>query len=318
MRFVALDLETTGLDTKNDKIIEVAAIAFSLIEENGKFAIIDKEERTMLVNPGIPLTEEISMITGITDAMLEGRVSWDEIREKIRDFISDAVIVGHNVLFDIAMFDSHGIDLSANGVIDTFELSEILSQDVESLNLGFLIGKYGLSDGESEHRALDDTRLSLSLSLFYLTKIQNLSSFEKSIFALMAQKEETPSIVYLCNILGISTDIFFDFPILDQISEITYSEAQKNAPHSPDTKLYSLSANSDDERAIYKSHLRKSEKTHIVLLTPKVVQNTIQIIEDSGFSVAFGLHFEKFCSLSEVANMVKNEKKWSRKMTIFL
>lgn len=89
----------------------------------------------MLVNPGIPLTEEISMITGITDTMLEGRVSWDDVREKIRDFIGDAIIVGHNVLFDIAMLDSHGIDLHHNGVIDTFELSEILSQDIESLNL---------------------------------------------------------------------------------------------------------------------------------------------------------------------------------------
>jgi len=144
----------------------------------------------MLVNPGISLSEEISMITGITDAMLEGRVSWNDIREKIRDFIGDAIIVGHNVLFDIAMLDSHGINLSMNGVIDTFEISELLSQDVESLNLGFLVGKYSLSDGESEHRALDDTRLSLSLFLFYLSRIQNLSSFEKSIFALMAQKEE--------------------------------------------------------------------------------------------------------------------------------
>jgi DNA polymerase III epsilon subunit family exonuclease len=318
MRFVALDLETTGLDTKNDKIIEIAAIAFSLSQENWKFQIIDKEERTMLVNPGIPLTEEISMITGITDAMLEGRVSWDDIREKIRDFIGDAIIVGHNVLFDIAMLDSHGIDLHHNGVLDTFELSEILSQDIESLNLWFLIGKYGLSDGESEHRALDDTRLSLSLFLFYLDKIQNLSSFEKSIFALMAQKEEKPSISYLCDILYISIDRVFDFPILDQISELTHTEIQKNVPHTPDTKLYSLSADSENEREIYHTHLRKSEKTHIVVLTPKVVENTMKIVENAGFSVVSGLHFEKFCSLKEVANMVKNEQKWSRKMNIFL
>ncbi len=43
------------------------------------------------------------------------------------------------------MFASHGIDLKTNRVIDTFELSEIFSQDIESLNLGFLANRYGLN-----------------------------------------------------------------------------------------------------------------------------------------------------------------------------
>jgi DNA polymerase III epsilon subunit-like protein len=85
------------------------------------------------------------------------------------------VIVGHNVLFDIAMFASHGIDLSGSRVIDTFELSEIFSQDIESLNLGFLAGRYGLIDpSEEEHRALTDTRVSIRLLLRYLGEVSRL------------------------------------------------------------------------------------------------------------------------------------------------
>lgn len=58
------------------------------------------------------------------------------------------------------MLRTHGIDLSQQRIIDTFELSEIFSQDAESLNLLFLAKKYNLPiDGE--HRALDDTRLSV-------------------------------------------------------------------------------------------------------------------------------------------------------------
>ncbi len=44
--------------------------------------------------------------------MLEGREVWEDVRERVRVFIGDAIIVGHNVLFDTAMLQSHGIDLS--------------------------------------------------------------------------------------------------------------------------------------------------------------------------------------------------------------
>jgi DNA polymerase III epsilon subunit-like protein len=73
------------------------------------------------------------------------------------------------------MFASHGIDLRANRVIDTFELSEIFSRDVESLNLGFLANRYGLIDPtEDEHRALIDTRVSIRLLLRYLGEVSKM------------------------------------------------------------------------------------------------------------------------------------------------
>jgi DNA polymerase III epsilon subunit-like protein len=135
----------------------------------------DVIEHSQLIHPGRPLTQEISMITGITGAMLDGKPSWETVQEKVREFIGDAVIVGHNVLFDIAVLGNHGIDLSSNTVIDTFELSEIFSQDVESLNLGFLAERYGLIDpSEDQHRALTDTRVSIRLLLRYLGEISKL------------------------------------------------------------------------------------------------------------------------------------------------
>lgn len=82
------------------------------------------------------------------------------MRERVRDFIADSIIVGHNVLFDIAMLATHEIDLSKNITLDTFELSEIFSQEAESLNLMYLANHYGI-EILGEHRALDDTRLSV-------------------------------------------------------------------------------------------------------------------------------------------------------------
>jgi DNA polymerase III subunit epsilon len=117
------------------------------------------------------MTEEISMITGITDDMLDGKPIWSDIREKVREFVGiDTIIVGHNVLFDVAMLRTHEIDLTDYAILDTFELSEILSQEAESLNLGYLAGLYGLSAGDKEHRALGDTRLSVGLFVHYFNK----------------------------------------------------------------------------------------------------------------------------------------------------
>ncbi len=70
LQFVALDLETTGLDPHTDTIIEIAAIKFSIDFDGSAFQITDATERSMLVNPGRPLEEEISLITHITDSML--------------------------------------------------------------------------------------------------------------------------------------------------------------------------------------------------------------------------------------------------------
>lgn len=68
--------------------------------------------------------------------MLEGRLKWQEIKEKVADFFNeDAVIIGHNVFFDIAMLKTHGIDLTNHKIIDTFEFAEIFSQNAQSLNL---------------------------------------------------------------------------------------------------------------------------------------------------------------------------------------
>lgn len=124
--------------------MEIAAIRFQIESENGIFRVTNTEERSMLIDPEREIKEEIQMITGITPKMVEGREKWNSVRDRAHEFIGDSIIVGHNVFFDINMLRTHGVDLSENKVLDTFELSEIFSQDAESLNLSFLAKKYGI------------------------------------------------------------------------------------------------------------------------------------------------------------------------------
>ena len=123
------------------------------------------------------------------------------VREKIADFLKNTVIVGHNVHFDISMLKTHGIDLSSQLIIDTFELSEIFSQDIESLNLGFLAKHYELLTAtDIEHRALTDTKLSIRLLMRYLSQIQQLKGSKKLIWNSLSHRDESGMLSLLSEI----------------------------------------------------------------------------------------------------------------------
>ena len=86
---VALDIETTGLDPKNDKIIEIGAVRFSGSKIEGEF--------NSLINPGKNIPPFISQLTGITDAMVRGAPPVEEVIEQLANFVKDTPVVGHNV-----------------------------------------------------------------------------------------------------------------------------------------------------------------------------------------------------------------------------
>ncbi len=85
--FVALDLETTGLSQEKDTIIEVAAIKFQVERIGNVFQAVNILERSMLIDPERDIDEHISMITGISNEMVQGKPKWDEVRERVRAFI---------------------------------------------------------------------------------------------------------------------------------------------------------------------------------------------------------------------------------------
>ena len=95
---VALDIETTGLDPQNDKIIEVGAVRFSGSQI--------QDELNSLINPGKRIPPFISQLTGITDAMVRGAPAIEEVLDQITGFTGDAPIVGHNVKFDLSFLTS--------------------------------------------------------------------------------------------------------------------------------------------------------------------------------------------------------------------
>lgn len=320
MRFVALDLETTWLSPETDTIIEVAAVAFELEQDaSGVWRTANVTEHSQLIYPEREMTEEISMITGITDAMLAGKPIWSDIRERVRDFIegSETVIVGHNVLFDVGMLSTHGINLSEYPILDTFELSEILSQDVESLNLGYLAGRYGLSAGDKEHRALGDTRLSVGLFVHYLNMFPELSVRKKQILTLCGSWEAKRNIGIFVDIVGYSEALSIEELFWgDNQRESTPVRNEIKTPTESTIHLASLSPGRETEKSYLREVLEWRTGT-IGVHGGEQVSYMMELLTELGISAHVHEHASEYISEEELRTILSRTD-WERKEWILV
>ncbi len=151
--FCVLDLETTGLSPDIDAITEIGAVRYEQGVETGRFQT--------LVNPDAPIPPRITVVTGITQAMVIDAPRIGEALPSLLEFIGDAVIVGHNVRFDMSFLNAASIRLGysrlPNRSVDTLRLAQrLVRNDVRSFKLSSLAAHFG-SPTTPNHRALDDT-----------------------------------------------------------------------------------------------------------------------------------------------------------------
>ena len=168
--FVALDLETTGLDFEKDEIIEVALVRF----ENGE----PKENLDFLVKPSsAELRPFIETLTGINKADLENASDFATIAGQICSFVGDLPIVAHNAVFDSKFlkqtFTKVGISYDAHVFWDSLTLSRIAFQDVPNHRLDTLVQELGIERSRA-HRALPDADACGRLFVKALEKISTM------------------------------------------------------------------------------------------------------------------------------------------------
>jgi DNA polymerase-3 subunit epsilon/ATP-dependent DNA helicase DinG len=159
--YVALDLETTGLDPERDAILEVGAVRFrtSLNDGTIQFRVLDTW--SSLVNPGRPIPIQIQHLTGISHDDVRRAPRFSQVINPLRRFVGNQYVVGHNVGFDLEFLQSHNLPLS-NLAVDTFELASILMPHAARYSLSKLGEMFGLQNLGS-HRALDDARATMDL-----------------------------------------------------------------------------------------------------------------------------------------------------------
>jgi ATP-dependent DNA helicase DinG len=150
--YVVIDTETTGFDAKNCAIIEIAAVKW----DKG----LIKEGFTSLINPGQPIPEEISDITGITDEMVKEQPLIQDVIPRLEKFIGDAVLVAHNAPFDKSFMDN--VWSLENQWLDSITLAQIVFPTAGTYSLGFLCQYLGIENTDA-HRSLSDTKATAEL-----------------------------------------------------------------------------------------------------------------------------------------------------------
>lgn len=149
--YVALDLETTGLDPEWDSIIEIGMVRVRRGEVVAEYST--------LVNPGMPIDDFIAELTGITNDMLAAAPALPEVLPAARDFLGDDIILGHNINFDINfIYDNceyQGLKPVSNGYIDTMRISRRVLPDLKHHRLGDIVNALGVDHAQA-HRAIGD------------------------------------------------------------------------------------------------------------------------------------------------------------------
>ncbi len=152
--FCILDLETTGTAPSADGITEIGAVLYRGGEERGSFQT--------LVNPGREIPPFITVLTGITHSMVIGAPRIEEAFPTFLEFLGDAVIVGHNVRFDLSFLNAAAVELGygklPNRSVDTLGLARrLLGREVRNFKLDTLAAHLR-SPHTPTHRALADSQ----------------------------------------------------------------------------------------------------------------------------------------------------------------
>ncbi len=161
--FVVVDLETTGGSPATCAITEIGAVKYRGGECLGEFQT--------LVNPGVPIPPMITVLTGITEAMVYPAPWIAEVLPQFLEFLGTAdgatVVGGHNIRFDVSFLDAaltaRGYGRLAHRRVDTVALARRLVRDeVPNLRLSTL-ARHFRTRTEPVHRALADARATLEV-----------------------------------------------------------------------------------------------------------------------------------------------------------
>ena len=164
--YVCVDIETSGIRVKWDKIIEIGAVKV----QDGKIVDVFSE----LINPGVKVAPYITKLTGITNEMLEGKPDISQVLPRFIEFVGEYPLMGHNVMFDYSFLKQNAsnfkIPFEKNG-IDTLKIARKVLPELESRALDFLCTYFGISD-EQHHRAFNDAKATVDLYEILVEKFE--------------------------------------------------------------------------------------------------------------------------------------------------
>lgn len=162
--YTAVDLEMTGLNAKKDKILELGAVRI----RNGK----TEDVFSVIVNPGVLISEEITALTGITAEEAADGAPADEALDRFFAFLGEDALIGHNVQYDYSFLKQWAVNQKRSferSAVDTLKLARKFLPKEQKKDLESLCVLYGIRR-EAAHRALCDAKA--AAELFFILKTE--------------------------------------------------------------------------------------------------------------------------------------------------
>lgn len=150
---VVLDTETTGLDVRQDRIVQIGAVRMhgAEIDETRVFEVI--------VNPGMPIPAIATRVHGLSDKDVADRPGFAEVAPDLATFIGGAIVIGHSIHFDMAMLrheaNRHGVAWKEPRALDVALMAAGLDRELVDTSLDNLALGLGV-EITGRHTALGD------------------------------------------------------------------------------------------------------------------------------------------------------------------
>lgn len=218
MNYVGFDLETTGLNPKYDKIIEIGAVRV----KNGELV----DTFSTFVNPARSLPTRIVELTGIRDENVADAPYIDEILDSFLQFVGEDVLLGHNILFDYSFIKKAAVNqkkaFEKQG-IDTLRIAKRFLGDLESRQLGYLCDYYQIE--LDAHRALNDAvaahRIYQILAREYGDQEEELFQPKPLIYSVKKESPATPKQLELLQKLVVQYHLQYEEGVLYPVANVT-------------------------------------------------------------------------------------------------
>lgn len=218
--YVCIDLETTGLNPKLDKIIEIGAVK---VIDGQKVAIF-----STFVNPGRKLEERIIQLTGITQKQVDMAPEIEQVLPELIAFLEDLPLLGHRILFDYSFLKKAAVNQKyafEKVGIDTLRIARVFLPQLEHRTLEYLCKYYEIP--HTAHRAIGDAEATCQL---YHILVEKYYTQDGRIFEpqplIYSVKKETPATKpqkeRLCRLIE-QHNLMVDY----DIEKLTRSEASR-------------------------------------------------------------------------------------------
>jgi len=163
---VVFDIETTGFDKENDRIIEIGAVKVV----NGEIT----DRYSTFINPKVPIPARIEELTHISDEMVMDSPEIDVILPQFLEFCKDCILVAHNASFDTGFIRNKAEKLGLPfdfTIVDTVGLARILLPGLSKYKLNIVAKELGISL-ENHHRAVDDAGATAEIYVKFLAMLK--------------------------------------------------------------------------------------------------------------------------------------------------